>query len=221
MKVLASHIIIIISLLVGSTTFGQSNYADQSSQFIFKDYAIGEVLMKNGNKHSARMNYNAVTEKMVFEQNGQLLDLANLNTIDTVYLHGKKFTPVKGAFFEKIETTPIPLFVQHKRKLVRSKKKVGFGETSELATTYGYSSAELDGYNLNLPLIDNYEVTINPIFWVLKDGSMKSFSTERQLLKIFSKKKNEIKEYIKNEKLNIEDIDDVTKIITFCANVNK
>ena len=220
MKVLASHIIIIISLLVGSTTFAQTKYADQSSQFIFDDYAVGEVLMKNGNKHSARMNYNAVTEKIVFEQSGQLLELANLHTIDTVYLHGRKFTPVKGAFFEKIETTPIPFFVQHKRKLVRSKKKVGFGETSELATTYGYSSAELDGYDLNLPLTDNYEVTINPVFWVLKDGKMKSFSTERQLLKIFSKKKNEIKEYIKNEKLNIENIDDVVKIIAFSAKDN-
>ncbi len=56
--------------------------------------------MKGGKTNTATMNYNTVTEKMVFISNDKYYDLTNPETVDTVILNGCKFVPVGKSFYE-------------------------------------------------------------------------------------------------------------------------
>jgi len=49
--------------------------------------------MKDGTRNPALLNYNAATEEMIFDQNGQKLAFAEitLNNLDTVFVQDRKF----------------------------------------------------------------------------------------------------------------------------------
>lgn len=217
MRSFKTLITIVIFLLIVSKALGQTNATVESPQYLFDNFSKGKVLMKNKELQPAVMNYNTVTEKMVYEHNGELLSLINFNVVDTIYLQDSKFIPVGKVFHELIETSPIPLFIQHRRKLLPPGKNVGFGQTSELSSSYSLSSLEHSSNNYNLAPPSDYKVKNIPVYWLMKDGKMVSFSNVRQLQKLFPKKKREINALIKEEKLNLEKKDDLVKIIIFCA----
>ncbi len=47
------------------------------SHYLFPELTAGQVLMKDGTLNAAMLNYNAITEEIVFQQNGQVLALAD------------------------------------------------------------------------------------------------------------------------------------------------
>lgn len=64
------------------------------------------------------LNYNSITQEMIFLQNGAYLALGQLENIDTVYIAVRKFTPVKDVFYEVATETPVPLLINHKCKVM-------------------------------------------------------------------------------------------------------
>lgn len=221
MKSFKFEFIIVLLLLIVSKTFSQTNLTAESPQYLFKSFSAGNILMKNNKIHPTVMNYNTVTENMVFEQNGELLNLTNLDKIDTVYLQNTKFIPMDKSFYEVISITPLPLFIQHKGKLSSPRKTIGYGASSAVASTTNISSIESSGSNYNLPLSNEYIVKLTPLYWLILDGEMVSFSNTKQLQKLFPKRGNEIKKIIKKGKLKLYNRDDLVEIIRFCAGDDK
>ena len=217
MRYIKAEIIIVLFLLIASNTLSQNNIEGELPQYLFKSFSKGNVLFKNKEVESAPMNYNTVTENIVFEKNGELLDMINLHLIDTIYIQDSRFIPVGKAFYEVIATSPIPLFIQHKGKLFPPGKSVGYGGTSDLAATNDLANIEMSGMNYNLPLSTDFKVEITPVYWMIKDGEMVSFSSVRQLRNLFPEKKSEIKSFIKKGRLKLERKEDLVKIIRFCG----
>ncbi|MGE4514751.1 MAG: hypothetical protein AB7E26_13205, partial [Chryseobacterium sp.] len=79
------HLINITTLTILSQT--------ESTHYLQPDFADGTVIMKNGTKNQALLNYNMVTEEMVFYQGEQILALADptLINLDTVVIGDRKF----------------------------------------------------------------------------------------------------------------------------------
>ena len=221
MRLFKVRITIVLFLLIASKIFGQISETEESPQYLFKSFSEGNVLLKSNKIQAAVMNYNTVTEKIVFEQNGQLLDMINLNQIDTIYLQDCRFIPVGNAFYELIDTSPLPLFIQHKGKLLPPSKQVAYGPASDLAVSTRISSIELSGYNYNLPPPTDYNVEVTSIYWLMRNREMMSFSNVKDLQKLFPENKNEIKKYIKKEHLKLERREDLIKIIKFCAGASE
>lgn len=211
------EIIIALFLLTALKAIGQDKQLENSPQYLYDSFSIGEVLMKDGKVQPAVMNYNTVTDKLIFEQNGQLLELSNLFTVDTIYLKDTKFIVIDNAFYEVIDTSSIPILIQHKGKLQQPKKEVGFGGTSDVASSHNISIVQMDGNYYNLPLPTNFKVTIDPIYSLMKDGKIVKFSSVRNLQKLFPEKKNEIQKFVKDGKLKFNNREDIEKIISFIA----
>jgi hypothetical protein len=210
-------IIAALSFFVSANSYGQTNAAGETPQYLFSSFAKGRVLIKGNKFQETVMNYNTVTECIVFEQNGKLLDMTNLSTIDTIYLHNSRFIPVGKAFYEVVATAPVPLFIQHKGELLPPGKPVGYGGTSEVAAATRLSSVQLSSGYYNLQLPPDFKVKITPVYWLMRDGTMVNFLNERQLLKLFPEKEEEIKDFIKKGRLKIERREDLVKIIRFCG----
>ena len=97
--------------------------------YIFPEFIKGSVLMKSGIKNEAMLNYNALTEEMIFDKNGNKLAIGQLESVDTVYIGSHKFIPQKGRFFEIIYSGKYQLFADHKASIVDPGKPADYGGT--------------------------------------------------------------------------------------------
>ena len=172
--------------------------------------------MKNGSRSGALLNYNTVTEKFVFSKNGELYDMMNTELIDTVYLDNRKFVPVGKIFHEVLVEAPISLYIQHRSSLMSPGAPAGYGGTSQVSNTKSYSSIEMETgrYNLNLP--SDFTVRPDPVYWTRQGKEYESFVNEKQFLKIFPGREEELKTYIKQNKIKFDRISSVIKLIDYC-----
>ncbi|MFN2380374.1 MAG: hypothetical protein ABR519_09245, partial [Bacteroidales bacterium] len=91
---------IILSVGFPGIVKAQNAISDRIPQYLFSEFADGMVVKKNGEKVVTPLNYNVVTEEMIFTRDDKYLALGGVSGIDTVYLNGMVFLPVNGAFYE-------------------------------------------------------------------------------------------------------------------------
>lgn len=194
----------------------QTNSDGSAPQFLFPDFKTGTVKMKNGRSQTTIMNYNTVSEKMVYEKDGTLYDMVNVEMIDTVFLLKSKFVPVGKVFQEVLLIAPISLFVQHKGELLSPGTPAGYGGTSQVSSTKQLTSVQLSSGYFNLKLPQDYIVKADPVYWIRKDSTISGFNNERQFLKIFPEKEEELKHFIKSSRIKFDKLSNLVKLVEFC-----
>jgi len=212
-----------ISLMCFAVFFGfslqlnaQKDSEKNPPHYIFPTFTNGTVIMKGGNKKQSVLNYNTVTQEMIFEQSGKRLAMDKLETIDTVIIQDRKFIPAGKVFYEVAFVAPISLFIQHKSDITSEGKSIGYGTKKQTTSSTSYSKLmAADGlYSLKLP--DDFYVSNTSINWVQKDESMVKFITKRQFLKIFPERENELKQYIKENNIGMKSSEDLIKLVSYC-----
>lgn len=210
------QISVIIGCVISLNLSAQKDTLSLDRQFLLPELHSASILFKDGSSIKARMNYNILSEKMIFEKDGKVLDLINTEKVDTISLQGKKYVPLEKIFIEVFDGSAIPLYTQYKGDLVPPGKPSGYGGTSQtssiesIATLYGGAQS----YNLKLP--SDYTVKLTIINWIRFDGKMEKFISERQLLKIFKSKETEIKKFIKSNNTDLNNRTDIVKLLAFC-----
>jgi hypothetical protein len=212
MKILSSVLLLFTAL----SLLAQTNSDGSSPQFLYSEFTTGKVKMKNGKIQTTSLNYNTVSEKMVYEKNGDLYDMINTELIDTVFLQNSKFIPVEKVFHEVLLAATISLFVQHKGEILPPGTPAGYGEPSQVSNTKLMSSVQLSSGYYNLKLPADFIVKVDPVYWIRKDSVMYSFVNERQFLKIFPGKEPELKQFIKQSKIKFDKEIDLLKLIEHC-----
>jgi hypothetical protein len=194
----------------------QTDSISNLSQFLFPDFTTAVVKLKTGDSFTAIMNYNTVTEKMIFNQNGTLMDLNKPETVDTIFLQNKKFVFIEKTFCEVLVNAPVSLFIEHKSDLTSTGRPSAYGLKTQTLGTTSISTfySENNAYNLKLP--ENFKVTPSPVSWVRIDNVMHRFLTVRQFLKIFPAKSEELKQFIDQSNIDIKKFDDLIKLVNYC-----
>ena len=81
----------LITLIIVTLFFiGQTGYAQKKSIFLLEDFTQGTVLMKNGAKTNALLNYDASNRKMKFKQQEETMILTNTQEIDSIFIASHK-----------------------------------------------------------------------------------------------------------------------------------
>ena len=196
----------------------QSDQVNNLAQFLFPEFSKGILKMKAGKDLVLMLNYNIVTEKMVFLQKGQVYDMLNQQNVDTALINSEKFVPVDKAFHEVVLEGPVKLYIQHKGTIQDPGKPVGYGGTSQVASSTYLTRIDLGGngtsiFNMKLP--DELVIKPEDIFWISFNSNKFSFINERQFLKIFPGKEGDIKKYIKQNHLKFENAEDVIRLAKY------
>jgi hypothetical protein len=201
MKQIYYLFILCLFVFVGFSQEKQQNL----THYVFPEFTEGIVLMKNGVLNEALLNYNALTEEMIFENNGVKLAVALVDNIDTIYIRGRKFFPLKGKFVELLYHSKFDLYAEYKCNLKDPGKPSGYGTSSQLgaATTYSTFFSGNRVYDMKLP--EAYETNPFTIFWLKKENEVIKFTSIRQLLKASENKSGQLKKYIKDHKVSIND----------------
>jgi hypothetical protein len=72
-----------------------------------------------------------------------------------------------------------------------------------------------------LELPDNMEISQATVYWARIGNVMNKFTTERQFIKIFPGKEDEIKAFIKKSDIDIKTPDGLLKLGNFCSEIMK
>lgn len=216
-RINTSKTIMMVLILSLSLPLKSQTTPDGSApQFLFPDFTMGKVKMKNGRSQTTVLNYNTVSEKMVYEKDGNLYDMVNTEMMDTVFVQNSKFVPVGKVFYEVLLVAPISLFVQHKGDLLPPGTPAGYGGTSQVSNTKQMTSVQLSSGYYNLKLPADYIVKANPVYWIRKDNIIYSFINEKQFLKIFPGKEGELKQFIKQNRIKFDKLSNLIRLFEHC-----
>ena len=210
--------IVLFSIIYSVTCLvsGQDEEELSLPQFLYPDFSEGTILLKNGQKRNMPMNYNLLTEKMVFHQNGKPYDLAGIETIDTVFIQKTCFIPMGNIFYEVAVNNKATLLIQHRGSLIPPGKPAPYGGVSHTSSTTSYSSINTAGGTYNLKMPSDFSVNYHPVYLLRIDYEIHTFTKQSQFLKIFPGKENELKTFIKANKIKFDKKENLVKLIEYC-----
>ena len=206
--------ILIAFLICGNCTQAQNpNQPVKLIQYVFDQFNPGTVKLKSGKSYKQNLNYNTITNEMVFVDNGKFVAIASPESVDTIYISDRKFIPLNNKFYEVLVTGPMPLLAELTATVSEEGTSIGYGSTTTTSATSSYQSLIRDGGAYGLKLPDGFKVTPKQEFYILKDDKLERVGNERQLAKIFPDKKDAIKDLVKKTNTNFSKSEDVAALV--------
>lgn len=198
-------------LLISPVLFAQSPVVSLQP-YIFPEFVKSIVLQKGGASVVASLNYNTITQEMLFEKDGAKLVLDPEGNIDTIFIQNRKFIIAKQFYFEKLTNTAVALYVQYQSKAVLANKSGDANKVLSQAYKKG-SVPKIDPYSLKLP--DNYTLQTNNKYWLQKGSEFIQASNIKKITDLFPGKETQINNYIKENNISLTDENDLIKLISF------
>jgi hypothetical protein len=199
-----------------STSFSQSR-GIELSHYLFPEFTQGVVLMKSGIRNKALLDYNSLTEEMIFENNGKKLAIGKeeLELIDTVYIKDRKFFTLNNKFFELVYHSKCDLYAEHKCSILLPGQPTAYGGTSQTTSITSFSSINSGGRLYELELPKDYEIKPYTYYWLKKNGELNKFINMKQLMKLYNDKKDLFKAYVKKHDVKYDNQDSIVQFIKY------
>lgn len=208
-------VLVLMLLIIALNLQAQLDTVSNPAQFVFPEFSVGVVKMKTGEKVILNLNYNILTEKMVFKQKNKIYDIVNPNTIDTVYIHEVKFVPMGKVFYEVLVSGPSSLFYQHAGNLKKPSRPAAYGGTTEVSSSTYINNLPLgnDVYRME----KNKEVVVEDksVIWIRKNNLMYAVTDKKHLFAALTDKKEELKQYIRKNEVKIDNPYQMTDLIKY------
>lgn len=191
------------------------NRLKEVTHYLFPEFTKGNVLLKSGMKQQTLLNYNALTEEMIFDNQGKKLTIGPVGQIDTIYIEGRKFIPFKEKFVEILFHHKFDLYAQYKCSIVDPGKPAAYGGTSQTSSVTSYSSYMSGGQVYELALPEGIQTKPYTEYWLQREGKVVGFVNLRQLAKQFSDKSDQFRKYVKENKVTYEDEDSLVSLVKY------
>ena len=208
----------IVFLLACRPAFCQDNSKPNTTQFYFPEFIQGNVLLKTGKSIQTNLNYNLLSEKMTFMDNGKIMDLTNPEAVDTVFIRHRKFIFNDNIFLEVVIEMPFSLFFEHKGVLVSTGKVGPYGTKSQTTGPTSLKRLVNDANSYNLKLPEEYKVEPSFVSWIKINNNMNKVLTMNQFLNLFPDKKASLKQFIKTNKIKTSDPEGMKRLVLYCNN---
>ena len=209
-------VLIIATAFICFNVFAQADRnVKQLTQYLFPEFKEGSVLQKNGNVTKTMLNYNTLTQEMIFKQGDQNLALADPASVDTVYLNNRKFVFINNAFYDVALNDTIGLYIQYTSDIISSGAETGFGKTQTSAAS-GITDLKSSGKAYALTLTNEYTIKNKTNYFLKKDGKFIAANNIKDVKKVFAGKEALIDDYAKKNKVSFKNADDVIKLVEYC-----
>lgn len=213
MKAMRTLLKVFVLLGFSLSLSGQVDTSLNMDQFVFPDFSVGIVKLHNGEKVVLKLNYNIVTEKMVFMQEGKIFDIVNQSSIDTVYMHERKFVPIGKAFYEILVNKPVSLFLQNKGTVKAPSRPAAYGGSSDVSSSTYINNMRLGNDVFRMNHKAQVNIVENSLFWIRKNGQMYLISQRKQLFKLFPDKRSMIREILQQNQVDIENTPQLVMLV--------
>jgi hypothetical protein len=190
-------------------------------QYLYTEFTKARVATKVGSDLNMLANYNIVTEMMVFLQKGKVYDLIDYHNVDTIYFKNATYIPGEKVFYEVAVSGPASLLIRHMGTIQDPPKPAAYGGTSEVSSSNYINNLQIGGNTYRLKQDTALIIKQSEAFFIGKGEEVIPFRTEKQFVTIFPGIRNELKSYIKQNKIHFEQEADLVKLVKFCNTTGK
>lgn len=190
--------------------------------FLFDDYTEGTVLMKNGAQSKGKLNFYLPKGEFFYidDQDGNKVKaLANADDVYLIEIGTRRFFPSEHGGLEILSPDPA-FYVRHCITFQQKEKAVGFGGTSTLGQVKTYSGNSGGDAFTSIP-IDIKPGNRYNIYWVEVKGKQKEVRNMKQFIKIFSKNKAQLQEYIDAKNIDFNDATEMLSLFRYASQLGK
>ena len=207
---------ILISCLISISSYAQQENIEMT-HYLFPEFTQGVILMKSGIRNYALLNYNSLTEQMIFEKTGKKLAITpnELRLVDTVFIENRKFITFNSAFVELLSHSKWDLYIEHKCEVEDLGKPSGYGGTSKTHAIKTYSSFYSKGKSHQLKLPKGYKLKPYAHYWLKNKRNLNKFTSMKELKKLYKDKKDLYKAYLKKDRVKYDDQEGVIRLIEY------
>jgi len=183
--------------------------AQEVSSHLFDEFQDATVYMKGNVRSEEKMNYDLLANKFIFlnRENGQINEVANPQDIVIIRIGDRSFYQEDRGGIEIIQLNDATsLYVQY---MVTSKvepPKGAYGTSSETSSITSYSGVYKETGRVEFSARKLLANSRYQIYWIEKDNKKKQFKSFKQFMKIYSKHKNALENYIQENKIRFGDV---------------
>ncbi len=198
-------------------SFSQNN-SKRSVHYVLPEFTEGIILLKNGDRKTGTLNYNALAQNFALKNGDDILALSkyDLYNLDTVYVANRKFFKKDDKIFELLLKSNVELYVEHKCNLKSAASASGgYGASSQTNSSVNVSTIQTQGMTYLLELPETYTGITKKTYFLNKDNELYALSSLNQLKRLYPEKKKEIKKFQKSNKVDFDLPPSVLKLIEY------
>ena len=199
------------------------NYAQSANDtsirrqsMVFDQFIDGKVLLKSGALSEAPLNYLSTDQSILFKKEDVMYTLTDLNSIDTIYISGRKFVPFNNIVYEVVSNIgKVALLVSYKSRLKPLIATVDHTGSSKQSINV-VSNTVSDVY-LTRMYKGNYAVEIVKHYWLKNYTKVNKAYRLKDFLNTFKESSHQaISNFEKANHINYSLESDLIKLLNFC-----
>ncbi len=179
----------------------------EGSMYLYNTWKDGICVLKDGSEQkNCKYRYNIYFQQMQFVSEGDTLAFGAPDQIETLIFDNKSFIYCDFINAENKKTGSYFQIIEDGKNKLLLRRTINYQFKNETRT--------------GLP----YDTFIRQISFYIKKGDLpaeKMPHGKKSFVKLFDENQNEISDFIKNNKLNVRNIDDMKKIISYYNTLNK
>lgn len=209
---------IIIWLFLAIAVIG--GHAQKAALYLFPEFIKGRVMMKNGAQTTAWLNYDAANGRMMFKQGNDIMILTNSEAVDTIYMNNRKFCPIKDyCFLECIPCKHGMIYVNWSLQNKYKGEKGAYGQISHAANVEMINTSYWTNSGYKQESLDVYKLDNDNEYWLKLNGEFVKCKNKKSLLKLFPHHKEQIEQYIEEQKIDFSKADHMINLLNFCLDI--
>jgi hypothetical protein len=194
---------------------GQNIFDAYKEIYRYPQFTAGRVYFMNGDVSAAKLNYNLISQAMLFTTNtGDTLAIDNESTIKYVTIEKDTFYYDEG-YLELVENyNHVKLAIKQKIKFSDKKKMGAFGmPTSTLKTES--DDTFLGDRRYNFTIAEDLIFKKETEFYLNDDSNHFLTISKKNLLKLYPKKKDNIENFLKENNINLREEKGIKLLVQF------
>ncbi len=213
-----------IALLIGLSAEAQSYFftePDENSQrmldsvkYVMPDFYTGTIFFDNGEQYIGPINIFTVNQRVHFKnEDGEVMELENNLDVSSVFIKGRTFLNSRYGYIEVFEAYGEVFMGEIKSVSIISGAKEGaFGSKSQTTSIQTVDFMDMpNGSWLDLSGGKKIPYSYKKMPYVYKKGNFQK-ANKKFFLKNFSDKKGFIEDYMQNNGVDFDNVEDVRKL---------
>ena len=192
-------------------------------RYMYPQFVKGQVVLQNGLYSDCIVNYNMLIDEIEFIQDNDTLIIGKKRDLQYVIVGVDTFVYTPGymknasGFVQLIRGQKLKIYSKDRFYLKEILKRGAMGTVNRTAAIGSFGDFDEGGFIYSLVATEDYVFRRELAYYIsTSSGTLEPFK-KRNILKLFSFHKKEVRKYIKTNKINFGKQEDIIKLADFLS----
>lgn len=179
--------------------------------------------MKPRGVTNAKANYDAYNKRLMYQQGQDMMEMTNIQQVDTVFFGERKLVPAQKGFYEVVSLPNGTVLIDWYLRDIEIGKKGALGATTSASvhplqmTDFGNSTETYTAYQKQDGKENNvYRRRNDNSYLVSYKGKQFKLKTIKQIKNAFPENQEKIQIYATENNLEMRNVEDVLNLLNYC-----